>query len=446
MYLLDENFVVPQAKADSLLAAGRLTKNKSLVCGSVALFKRFNTTNPEEKAIIYETIASLGCGAFRPYYYWKAARIWRQINNDFRSRLDLRLALGLSPEIRFDPFVSIDSKDRYNAEKIVIGKTGIAVTNSDLLLAQSDRVTRDWYGFQLNDSPFSSNLLTVFSERLYYPADELTTLGWHEGGRLNELVGIRRKIAVGTLIAEMNGTWYAPDENGIFRFSVPMDKALYPTNRFLREDLLMVVDTHGVNMQVEQALRYNATVVVGCCDYPGKVDAAKYLATKNVKVVCFTDRFLPDLIGQDLSIVGSPPIRKTEKGFVIGAQVVEIDVDEIVVAQGVANYSVVQQYYDTPARYFAKLHDMTGINVVFYNISSTNQTQSLFNFAESANSSVVALRVFSKEDYKAASSWLGKNENNRLILFHSSPYPYGYRLFFEFPVQTSFDDINPLFV
>lgn len=446
VYLVNQEFVVPQAMADSLLAAGRLAGNKSMVCDSVALFKRSKAGSLEEKAIIYETIASLGCGSFRPYYYWRASRIWKKLNNVFRSRLDLSLAFGRPPSIIFEQYAAQGEAKKYDAQKIIVGATTINITERDLLLSQSDRVSRDWFGFQLNDSPFSDSLLTAFSERLTYSPEELTSLGWHEGGRISEIIGINRKIATGTIIAEYDGTWYAPDEFGVFRFSVPLDKALYPTNRFFADNIMMVVDTHGVNMVVEQAIRYNATVVVGCCDYFGKVDAARYLADRNIKVVCFTDRFLPLLLGLDLPIVGSPPIRRTENGFAIGGQVVEILSDEIVVVQGVANYSLVPQYYDTPERYFSRLQNMTGMRAIYYEMSSPGQIHSLLDFADQVNSSVVAVRVFGLDDYLAVSSWLGKNKKNRAMLFHSAAYPHGYRLFFEFPGQTSFDDINPIFV
>ena len=35
--------------------------------------------------------------------------------------------------------------------------------------------------------------------------------------------------------------------------------------------------------------------------------------------------------------------------------------------------------------------------------------------------------------------------NNRLILFHSEAYPYGYKLYREFSKQVTFDDTMPRF-
>ena len=37
-------------------------------------------------------------------------------------------------------------------------------------------------------------------------------------------------------------------------FEVPLDKVLYPTTRFFSDDLAVIMDTHGVNMLVEQAI------------------------------------------------------------------------------------------------------------------------------------------------------------------------------------------------
>jgi len=40
--------------------------------------------------------------------------------------------------------------------------------------------------------------------------------------------------------------------------------------------------------------------------------------------------------------------------------------------------------------------------------------------------------------------WLKEDPKHRVILFHSAPYEPGYNLFFQFPKQTSFGDLNPI--
>jgi hypothetical protein len=59
---------------------------------------------------------------------------------------------------------------------------------------------------------------------------------------------------------------------------------------------------------------------------------------------------------------------------------------------------------------------------------------------------VIAARVFNSNDYESLKRWLYQSSKRKVILFHSSSYPYGYLLFKEFPEQTTFDDPNPVFV
>jgi hypothetical protein len=219
---------------------------------------------------------------------------------------------------------------------------------------------------------------------------------------------------------------------------------LYPTTRFLREDIAVIIDTHGINMLVEQAVRNKASVVVGCCDHPGKIKAAKYLAEKNISVVCFTDKYLPMLLGANHTIVGSPPIKHKENSIVIGDQPLSFSADAKVVAEDVGNYAEVQSYYDTPARYFRGMEKMTDLNVVYVTLTGMNQTEKIIEAAESSDADIIGVRIFNSDDYKKVKEWLEKDMNNKAVLFHSTSYPYGYKLIKEFPKQTTFDDINPL--
>jgi hypothetical protein len=42
--------------------------------------------------------------------------------------------------------------------------------------------------------------------------------------------------------------------------------------------------------------------------------------------------------------------------------------------------------------------------------------------------------------------WLASSREHRAVLFHTAPYPAGYRLFTEFPEQTTFGDPRPVFL
>ena len=58
---------------------------------------------------------------------------------------------------------------------------------------------------------------------------------------------------------------------------------------------------------------------------------------------------------------------------------------------------------------------------------------------------LLGIRVKTKDEHDAVSAWLKEDSARRVVLFHTAVYPDGYRLFFEFPSQTSFGDIRPVF-
>jgi len=350
-----------------------------------------------------------------------------------------------------------------NSTTMIIGNSMINIGKHDILVSQTDRVTRDWLSYQIFSSPFHDSgpgellteyelnrksLLTTFSERLTYDDDELLPeIGWHEGSRIREIrdVGLVHKTASGTIVFEYEGKWYAPDDKGVFRFEVPIDKVLYPTTRFLRNDIAIIIDTHGINMIVEQAIRNNASVVVGCCDNPGKIKAAMYLGVKGIKTICFTDKYLPLIIGSGFDILGSPPIRKDGDIMVIGDRPLEFRTDEKFIVMGTNGTKFALSYYDTPKIYFDQLSKSIDIDVEYVFIDDFDQMNRIIEKAEESGSEAIAVRVFTSEDYRDVKGWLEMDEERRAILFHSVSYPYGYKLMNEFPGQTTFDDINPLF-
>jgi hypothetical protein len=388
-----------------------------------------------------------------------ASKIWKSLGNGFRSGLDEALALGKDLDFEMEtgglPEFSLTVPG--NATKFVIGNSFIRLGEEDVLVSQVDRVIRDWLSYQIFYNPSYKSaidelerpkLLTTFSERLTYNKSELLPeIGWHEGARIREIlgVGLRHETASGTIAKKFEGKWYAPDENGIFRFEIPVDKVLYPTTRFLREDIAVIIDTHGINMLVEQAIRKNASVVVGCCDHPGKIKAALYLSNKGIKSVCFTDKYLPLALGSGADILGSPPIRKEGDYIILGDRPLEFGINETFVAMGVSGERFALSYYDTPKMYFKQLERFVDLDVHYAVVSDFDQMEKITNLAETYGATAIAVRVFSSGDYWKVKGWLEKDKNRKAILFHTVSYPYGYMLLKEFPEQTTFDDIRPEF-
>lgn len=462
--LLRENISV-FAKGDICLVLGRVTDNDTLVCESLKYYDSAKPESDEENAVLMETIASIGCGRNRREYLLRASELWKKVGNTFRAKLDERLALN--QQIKFEYDLSPVQVAPYfpgNAEKMIIGSSKRVISGDDVLVSQVDRVNRDWLSYQIFFSPFyradrlellteyeldRNKLLSVFSERLTYNDSELLPeLGWHEGARIQELrkVGFKHLTGSGTVVVRINNSWYAPDENGIFRFEVPIDKISYPTNRFLRDDVAVVVDTHGVNMLVEQAIRYNASFVIGCGDHPGKVKAAKYLSDRGIAVISFPDKYYSLLLGSNADVFGSPPIKYTGYTDIIGNRPLEFGLDEVFVVTDINSSRNSFSYYDTPSRYFRVLQNYYPLNVHFVFMDDFDGMFDVTKKAREVNATVLGARVYSRDDYDAVKDWLAIDKSHRAVLFHSMPYPFGYRIMKEFPEQVTFGDVNPVFI
>ena len=89
---------------------------------------------------------------------------------------------------------------------------------------------------------------------------------------------------------------------------------------------------------------------------------------------------------------------------------------------------------------------MIDIQVEYVQIDNFNQTERVISKAQEVNAGIIAVRIYNSDDYDNVISWLEESKTNKAILFHSTSYPYGYKLFREFPEQTSFDDINPVII
>ena len=146
--------------------------------------------------------------------------------------------------------------------------------------------------------------------------------------------------------------------------------------------------------------------------------------------------------------VGSPPIvHASNNTIVIGGQPLEIRVNESIVVMNSTNQPYALWYYQTPANYFSALQAaIPQLNVTYVQVNDFNQMSKVIKRAVALRANVIGVRVFNSDDYGAVKSWLLASPQHRAILFHSTPYPYGYLLTKEFVNQTSFDDPNPRFV
>lgn len=458
--LLEENLSY-FSRGEVNFVLGRIKSDEELKCSSLQYYFDALGESKEQDALIYETVASIDCGANVRAMYQAAAEIWDELQVSYRAEIDRRLAYRST--IEFDVDLTSIADYKLDAPEyidgITLGDSGLTVGPDDVIVSQVDRVVRDWLSLQLQNSPYVGvdsseqvpfdSLLTVMSERLTYNKTELLeNIGWHEGARIKDIREIadpHHRVASSTLAYYVNGSWYAPNEEGVFMFEVPWDKIQYPTTRFLREDLALIADTHGINMLVGQAIRYNASVVIGCCDHPDKVKAVLYLSKKNISSICFTDKYLPLLLGAHANALGSPPIDYVEDYALIGYRPINISINEPIIVMNMSSQIFATSYYQTPAIYFTRISRSVDLNLTYVTVDNFYQMDSVTFMAELKDAHVIAARVYNSDDYEKLSSWLSKNETNRAILFHSSAYPYGIKLFNQYPRQTTFDDINPKF-
>lgn len=341
----------------------------------------------------------------------------------------------LDKRITFEPITIERQQPQVKQfQKIIIGKSLIKIKKGSKIKTQVDRVTRDWLSAYLISNP-----PWQFSQDKYVP--------WHEGRKIREILdAVEADVSVvwGTRAKKIENKWYAPDAEGIYRFRVSEDKIYnYPTNILIDAQTVLINDTHGINTIAWDSL--DADLVVGCGDLDGKMEAAYYLAGKGVDVYMPTDRFIAMLIGVKTkgTIIGSAPVRKTADGAVIGNQPVSVDTDEpIMVTNATGGYPM--QYYDAPYRYFTELARYTGrpLKIVPVEINEYGRADKLVERAQREKVKVIGTRIISKEEYEAVSRWLKADKTHRAVLFHSAVYPDGYKLFFEFPAQTTFGDIN----
>jgi hypothetical protein len=422
-----------RARADAIVTASRITGED--VCAASYLYESAG----DPLSIL--TLASLRCTPdYRERYEDISASFAPPLSQVLETLArDEPLELVFEP---YEPTMSFEPPEEFSS--IRIGDAGITITDQ-IITTQADRVTRDWLSGQLNGHPLNGSFLRVFSERFTYAEEDLREdIGWHEGARISyidEYSNATIGIGTTTLVARDGDRWYAPDEQGIFRFEVPLDKVLYPSNIFLTEDLVLIEDTHGLNMIVAQAIAQNASIVLGCCDHPGKIHAAQYLSQRNITSICLTDRFIAQALGTP-RILGSPPIISEDDGVRVGYQPITIGRHETVIAANATLTPYALWYFTTPTSYFERLP----LRVVAVTLDDFDQQERLIDAARDHGSSVIATRVFSRSDAEHLSAWLDEDPDRRAVLFHSVSYPYGFELLGGYPNQVSFGDSDPVFI
>jgi hypothetical protein len=136
---------------------------------------------------------------------------------------------------------------------------------------------------------------------------------------------------------------------------------------------------------------------------------------------------------------------------VIGAQPVEIALHETIVVQW-TDKRYPWQYSDAPWRYFSSLSARYFLNLKLVRVQAeSGQLERVIDAARSRRALVVAVRVGkatgdaqAEHDANVLAAWLKESRRHRAVLLHSAPYEPGYRLFFQFPQQTTFGDLDPV--
>ncbi|NJO18616.1 MAG: hypothetical protein HC877_23685 [Thioploca sp.] len=327
-YVLYNNINSNFTLAEREYFLGKVTKNDSRKCNSIQYYEDALNEFGDTK-LIHEILyfVSLECGKdyekYEPFLLNISSKGKQNIYSNFINK----------NEFPFKPYkirkqeIQIPS----NFSHIIIGESYIKVDNNTIIGTQIERIIRDW----------ASNIINV------YPSEYKQLIAYGEGDNLIRAVNnTSAKIVplTSTIVIKSKDKWYAPDENGIFRFEVLPEKVDYPTNKCYG-NICLIIDTHGISSLVSQAIENNVSLVIGCGDYVDKMTAAQYLAEKGINSFFPADRFIGNTInyqGEGV-LIGTAPIRNN----IIGNQSISINKNELIIVQD--NYeSYPSQYYDSP--------------------------------------------------------------------------------------------------
>lgn len=430
----------PVVMADVRYVLARMHHDPERVCDALRAFHRRRRARGELRRLyVAETLAFTvpECGLDPAPYFERAADLADRAGQHWKAGVYREVAGG-----RFEPtFGSAEIGTTLSVPDgtvgFILGESAIRVPPGTRVGVQMERTVRDWLSYQMEYD--LSPVVESQEEILWY----------HEGARLKDLlqaVPLQVVPLPGTLMARKNDEWFAPDEQGVFRFGVLADKVQYPTTRAWG-DLGLLMDTHGISSLVESAVREDADLVVGCGDHPHKLRAAYHLATLGKDVYFPCDRFVGELLGYDAEgvLIGSAPVRPAGDSAVIGDRPVLFRIDDILVVEN-SSARGRYQYYDAPARYFRRLSEALELRIEWVEVDGPGESDRVVQRAEQVGASVIAVRVETEEDHGPVAEWLAGSPHRRAVLFHTAPYPTGYRLFEEFPGQTTFGDPRPRFL
>lgn len=431
----------PLIDADRLYLLAR-TKNDPVTLKAARqafLSQRARETNLLRRLMIDETLAftAAECADNPVIWFDHAARSAARAGQPFKARVYREIADGT-----FVPkFGTVEIRRHLDVPPgttaYILGQSVIRVAPGEKIGCQMERTVRDWLSYQLNwdfsgRSPVGNDLIP-----------------WHEGSRLHDILeAVPAQITPlpGVLAVKHGDDWFAADDQGVFRFQVLIDKMEYPTTR-VHGNVALIVDTHGMSALVEPAVRSGARLVVACGDTPYKAQAAWWLAQRGIDCYFPCDRMVADLLGYEGkgTLIGSAPVRSENGVAVIGDRPVRISLTETVVAED-TKADGGNQYYDAPARYFRRLAESLPIKLETVMVTGPDQSQRVTDRAERIGADVIAVRCRTVEDAQAVRKWLKGSRSRCAVLFHTAPYPEGYKLYEEFPGQTTFGDPRPKFV
>jgi hypothetical protein len=432
----------PLLEAERQMLLATVTEDRRALCRARTAFARLGGTetvaDPARALIVAETLAFTAgsCGADPAPAFLDAAAKARTASAPVKASVYSQLAAGdFAPRIG-DAVIErkLDVPD--NPKGFVLGLSKIVVDAGTRVGAQVERTVRDWLSYQM------------LWDGVDRPVAREALLTWHEGARLRDLVDtvdVKVFPLTGALAVRSGGRWLAADGDGVFRYEVLDDKIQYPTT-LAYENVALILDTHGISALVEPAQRERVSLVVGCGDSVGKMNAAFDLARHGVHVWFPCDRFAGEILGYDASgtLIGSAPVRRVGDHAVIGDRPIRFEVAEIFVVEDFPG-SGPMRYYDAPARYFRALSAHLPLRVDYVVVDDAGQSSRIVGRAETLKAAAIGVRVQTEDDAAPVRAWLAASPGHRAVLFHTAPYAAGYALFGEFPEQTTFADARPSF-
>jgi hypothetical protein len=415
------------SKAEAEHMLGIINQNQKRVCNSVKFYEK-SIEEVENPKLIHETLVMLSDDCKVEDKHWEKAI---ELNKGWRRKFFKDLREG-KLERRIKQYeLETGLEVPKGTEKIIIGRSRINLSNSTTLGAQTHRVISDW----------ASERLDTYHSK---DPDNRRLQDYHEGLRTKKLERYINdtESLTGTIVLRSGDEWYAPDKKGNFMFEVLPDKVRFPTTK-CHGNICMIVETHGISALVDQSIKSESNLVLGCGDTRAKMKAAHYLAERGVDVHFPADRFISKIVGHETegTMLGTAPVKD---GY-IGGQEIAIDSGAEIYVQD-TDTSYPTQYYDAPRRYFQRLKsEGVPIKVNPISIDDLKSPKQFIEKAESKGAQVIGIRIRNKQERERLSKWLEDDKEHRAVLFHSTLYGYSADLFQEFPNQTSFGDPQPVF-